>query len=288
MWIERVKTLFKILIKTVLLLAVLYVFFKYVGDFSLGQSIALTAICFIGYELFLYLKARQVQNVFSPFSVTIFPKWYPVLLDYKLIHSAEEYDKLYAACGAKNGNIIHRGYWFTVVHPPNDNGLMPGLIFWNNRNIFLSELDFCESIMGIESDMPMGHKERHPFLDHPAYAGTPEFYVKWGGGGYEFGLEVKYEWWESVKNSAPNLAKIKDDRDYLCGTTRVPIAALPYSVFQEYYGSVDLGRMKKFFEIQDKQLEEKGWKRREDRDSEIQDPWTHLDHKYFEVSHREI
>jgi hypothetical protein len=210
------------------------------------------------------------------------------LLDYKLIHSAEEYDKLYAACGAKNGNIIHRGYWFTVVRPPNDNGLMPGLIFWNNRNIFLSELDFCESVMGIESDIPMGHKERHPFLDHPAYAGTPEFYVKWGGGGYEFGLEVQYEWWESVKNSAPNLAKIKDDRDYLCGTTRVPIASLPYSVFHEYYGSVDVGRMKKFFEVQDKQFEEKGWKRREERDSEIRDPWTRLDHKYFEVSHREI
>src|SRR6266436_6120787 len=239
MWIERVKVLFKSLVKTAVLLTVLYAFFKYIGDFSLGQSIALTAICFIGYELFLYLKARQVQNVFTPYSVTIFPKWYPLLLDSKLIHSTEEYKKLYAACGAKTENIMHRGYWFTVVQPPNDSGLMPGLIFWNNRNIFLSELDFCESIMGIESEIPMGHKERHPFLDHPAYAGTPEFYVKWGGGGYEFGLEVQYEWWESVKNSDPNLAKIKDDRDYLWGQPRIPIAALPYSAFQESKGSID-------------------------------------------------
>src|SRR6267378_6812263 len=196
MWIVRIKVLFKNLVKTAVLLTVLYSFFRYIGDFSLGQSIALTAISWVGYELFLYLKGRQVQNVFSPYTVTIFPNWYRLLLDFKLIHSAEEYDKLYTACKAKSENILHRGYWFTVVQPPNENGLPPGLIFWNNRNIFLSELDFCESILAIERSMPMGAKERHPFLDHPAYSGTPEFYINGGHGGYEFGLRVQYEWWE--------------------------------------------------------------------------------------------
>ena len=288
MWIEKIKAWFKFLIKNALLLAGLYAFFQYIGDFSLQQSIALAVISWVGYGLYLYLKARQVQNVFSPYTVTVFPNWYQLLLDFKLIHSAEEYDKLYAACEAKSGSIIHRGYWFTVVQPPNDNGLLPGLIFWNNRNIFLSELDFNESIMENEGSRSMRFEERHPFLDHPAWAGTPEFYIKYGGGGYEFGLEVQDEWWESVKNGDPTLTKIKDHRNYLCGTTRIPVATLPYSVFHEYYGSVDLGRMKRFFEMQDKQFEENGWKRQKESDSEIRDPWTRLDHKYFAVAHRNI
>ncbi len=58
--------------------------------------------------------------------------------------------------------------------------------------------------------------------------------------------------------------------------------------FALYYQNVDYDSMKKVQEAMDKQLKATGWKRKVERDSEIPDPWSHVEHKYFTVLHRSI
>ena len=114
---------------------------------------------------------------------------------------------------------------------------------------------------------------------------------RWGAHGYELGLEVEDKWWKERCESGElrELAKTKEDRDYLCGTSRLVVAILPYSEFAVYYQRVDYGKLEKLQAEWDGQLAANGWKRKEvDKNAEIQDPWSRVEHKYFSVSHRNI
>ncbi len=157
--------------------------------------------------------------------------------------------------------------------------------------MFLAEVELSEALIEIEDEFTRpGRGEEHPFFHHPRWSSLPRLCFKWGTGGYEIGLEVQDDWWEHLRGSKGmgELAKVKEHRDHLCGTTRLVIATLPYSEFGLYYQSVDYDSMKKLQEVMDKQLEANGWKRKVERDSEIGDPWSHVEHKYFTVSHRSI
>ena len=83
------------------------------------------------------------------------------------------------------------------------------------------------------------------------------------------------------------LGKSKSNTNYLCGTTRLVIATLPYSEFGVYY-DVPVDRMKEWEQVRDKQLEAREWKRKVERNSEIRDPWSRVEHKYFAVAHRGV
>jgi hypothetical protein len=49
-----------------------------------------------------------------------------------------------------------------------------------------------------------------------------------------------------------------------------------------------VAEQQKVQEESDKQLVANGWQRKADRDSDIPDPWSRVEHKYFSVSHRSI
>jgi len=289
------KAIAKALLKSLIFLVLSYICFRYLGDFSSQQSAVLAVAASMGYGLYEKLNAsRTVADVFSPFCASIYPNWYELLSDFKLINSEDEWDKL---CNAANETpereytLFRRGFAFTVIKPPADDGLLPGLTFWHNRKVFLADLELSEPIIEIENEFHLpGRGEEHPFFHHPQWSSLPRFCFKWGAGGYEIGLEVQDDWWEHLRESKEigDLAKIKGDRDHLCGTTRLVIATLPYSEFGVYYQNVDYGDLKKVQEAIDKQLEVNGWKRKIERDSEIRDPWSHVEHKYFTVSHRSI
>jgi hypothetical protein len=183
------------------------------------------------------------------------------------------------------------GVFFTVVRPPFDNGPPPGLIYWNDRKVFLSGMELSESIVEIndESFSPrLG--DRHPFFEHPRWARLPQVYFKGGIDGYELGLEVQDDWWKHLCESAEigELSKIKTYRNHLCGTTRLTVATLPYSELNIYYHDVwdSVDRWIEWEKVRNKQLEAHGWKREDGGDSEIRDPWSNIKHKYFTVSHR--
>lgn len=284
----------RILAKEIAFLAVFYAGVRYLGDFTLRQSIALTFIAWIGYELNARLKAsRRVEKVFEPFCVSIYPNWYELLSDFKLIGSMEEWHRLREETEkvpASEYSVFRGGFLFTVIKPPSDQGLLPGLTYWNNHKIFLSEVELSASIVEIKDDSGMPRlEEEHPFLKHPRWAQLPEVYFKWGTDGYEFGLEVQGDWWKHRCESGVigELAKIKEHKDYLCGTTRLVIATLPYAEFGIYY-DVPVDRVKEWEKVRDKQLEAHGWKRKVERDSEITDPWSRVEHKYFAVAHRSV
>jgi len=291
----KVKVLVKVLIKSLVFVVVLYVCFRYVGDFSSQQSAVLAFVGWVGYGLYEKLNvSRQVDNVFSPFCVFILPNWYDLLSDFRLIRSKEEWHRLCNAANeapTDNYSVFRRGFVFTVIKPPADEGLPPGLTFWDNRKTFLSEVELSGSIIQVRDESAGPHLgEEHPFFRHPKWAGLPEVYFKWGTGGYELGLEVQDDWWEELCKSGEigELAKLKKHRDHPCGTTRLVIATLPYSEFGVYYQNVDYDQMKKQQEARDKQLEANGWGRKTEGDSEIRDPWSRVEHKYFTVSHRSV
>jgi hypothetical protein len=290
------RAIAKALLKNLIVPSVLYFCFRFLGDFSSQQSAVLAVVAWIGYGLHKKLNAsRTTVNLFSPFSVSIYPNWYELLSDFKLISAEDEWQKL---CKAANempepeNTVFRRGFTFTVIKPPVDEGLLPGLTFWDNRKVFLVEVELSEPVIEIENEFSLrGRGQEHPFFHHPKWSSLPRFCFKWGTGGYEIGLEVQDDWWEHLRESNKaigNLAKIKGARDHLCGTTRLVIATLPYSEFSLYYQNVDHDDLKKVQEAMDKQLESNGWKRQVERDSEIRDPWAHVEHKYFTVSHRSI
>jgi hypothetical protein len=274
----QIKAIATAWVKKLLFAAALYACFRFLGTFSSQQSIILALVGWIGYGLYEELNAsRRVTNVFTPFRVSIYPNWYTLLFDFKLIRSKDEWDRLCEADSKMSDHdytVFRHGFAFTVIRPPADDGLLPGLTFWDNRKWFLADVELSEPIIKTDEkfSLPSEGKE-HTFFHHPNWSNLPMFCFKWGTGGYEIGLEVQDDWWERLCKSADagELGKIKQERDHLCGTTRLIIATLPYSEFGFYYQSVDYNGMKKVQEAIDKQLEANGWKRKIERHSKIRD-----------------
>ncbi|MGA2301671.1 MAG: hypothetical protein ABSG77_13390 [Candidatus Acidiferrum sp.] len=286
----------KALARSLLFVAVLYVLFRYAGDFSTSQSVVLTIVSWVGYGLYEKLNlSRKAEDVFTPFCVSFFPNWYELLSDLTLIKGEEDWQRLCEASNkipATKFNVFKQGFSFTVIRPPSEQDLLPGLAFWNNEKVFLNELELSEPVIEEEGDgfrLRLG--EQHNFFDHPSWSSLPRVVFRWGAKGYEIGLEVQEDWWKErcQSGAVKELANIKKDTDHLCGTTRLVIATLPYSEFAIYYQRVDYDKQGKVEAERDKQLKANGWKRKEeDRDSEIRDPWSRIEHKYFSVAHRGI
>src|SRR5258708_21356493 len=122
----------RILAKELAFLAAFYAGVRYLGDFTLRQSIALTFIALIGYELYVKLNAsRRVERAFEPFCVSIYPNWYELLSDFKLIGGMEEWHRLREEAErvpASEYSVFRSGFHFTVIRPPSA-GLLPGLTF---------------------------------------------------------------------------------------------------------------------------------------------------------------
>jgi hypothetical protein len=168
----------KVLSKEIAFLAAFYVCVRYLGDFSSRQSTVLTFLAWICYELYAKLRASSpTANVFSPFRVWIIPNWYQLLSDLKLVGTEEEWHRLREEAKklpASDYSVFRNGFLFTVIQRPSDEGLPPGLAYWDNRQTFLSEIEFSESIIPIrdESILP-SRGEQHPFLKHPKWGSYP-------------------------------------------------------------------------------------------------------------------
>src|ERR1700687_2408232 len=123
----------KALAKSFALGAVLYLCFSYLGRFSSPQSIVLTLVAWLGYGLYEQLNAsRRVAKAFEPFCVSIRPNWYELLSDFKLIGGMEEWHRLREQSErlpASEYSVFRSGFLFTVIQPPSDQGLLPGLTY---------------------------------------------------------------------------------------------------------------------------------------------------------------
>lgn len=283
----------KSLAKTVGTLLVVYLCCRYFGEFSTKQSIVLIVLAWLGFGLYESVSALQrPTQSFLPFCVSIYPNWYPLLSDFKLLGNEDEWNRLCEAMNkvpATEYSVFRSGIFFTVIAPPSVDGLLPGLTYLSNHKDFVSKVEIFESIVNLEHEQ-RNRRGQHPFFNQPLWANLPELFFKFGTGGYEIGLEVQHEWWEQLCEAGQigELAKTKSHRDYACGTTRLTVATLPYSEFGIYYQRSDYKRMTEQQDAREKQLEARGWKRRVERDSEIRDPWLRIDHKYFAIAHRDV
>lgn len=153
----------KVLSKELAFLGAFYVCVRYLGDFPSRQSAVLTFLAWICYELYSKLSSsRRVESVFEPFSVSIYPNWYELLSDFKLIGGMEEWHRLREETEKlppSEYSVFQSGFHFTVIRPPSD-GLLPGLTFWDNRRIFLSDVEFSESIVKIKDEFVVPRLEK--------------------------------------------------------------------------------------------------------------------------------
>lgn len=227
----------KALGNSLLFVALLYVFFRYAGEFSTRQSVVLTAVGWMGSRLYERLNlSRKTEDVFTPFRVSCIPNWYELLSDFKLIRGQDDWKRL---CDAANklpastfSALRQGGFSFTVIRPPSSGSMPPGLAFWNNEKTFLNDLELEASVIEPEDErLQLRHGEKHDFFDHPSFASLPRLVFKFGVGGYEIGLDVQAAWWEERCQSGElkELANVKQNKDYLCGTARLVVATLPYS-----------------------------------------------------------
>ena len=286
--------LVKVLGKSFLFAAALYALFRFAGEFSSSQSTVLAVVAWVGYGLYEKLSlSRKTDDVFTPYCVSVYPHWYRLLQDLKLIRSDDDWKKLTEASekAPSLSNVLRQGFTFTVVRPPTEDGLLPGLTYWNNERWFLTELKLEQSVIEPDEETRWARfGAKHEYFDHPAFSNLPRLVFRYGGKGYEIGLEVHHDWWTQLCESGELgvLAKSETSTNHLTGTTRVTIAMVPYAEFGFYYRPVDYKAMTKMREEMDKQLALYGWKRKEDRDSEVSDPWSRIEHKYFSISHRGV
>lgn len=284
------------------ILVVLYVCFHYLGEFSSTQSGVLSVLV-LAFVIYIVITTQRPAQTFSPFCVSIGFEWHALLSDFKLVGRNKEYDLLWEEMNkipAGEYSVFRSGIVFTVV--------APGLVYLNNHRSFVSKVKIFESIVELEYDVfrsgergeytffehqpPLLVEGERPFFKHPLWGRNsfPAVYFKPGIDGYELGLNVHSEWWQQLCKSGEigEIAKTKCDTDYRCGTTTLTVATLPYSAFGIYYEGIDYDRMNERQEARDKELEAHGWKRKIEEESDIQDPWVRIDHKYFAVAHRAI
>jgi hypothetical protein len=267
--------------KGIAILAGLFLCFRYLADFSPMQSVVLAVIGCGGYNLYESLKAAgRSKQRFYPYSVVVDPKLHYLLLDYKLIKDAEEFRQLWKK-GLKDVLLIH----FTVLQPQDDVDL-PGLIYWDSRKSFVTQVDFREPVEAVKFEEP------NNFIKE---LGLPPreliWFLRLGPGGYQLGLTVPTEWWERIRATSAigELAKTDADTDSRTGNTRVLVATLPYEAFEFYYHrEIDLKGDQKQKELADRQLSKYGWKPEDRSGAEVADPWHRLEHRYFTVQHRSI
>jgi hypothetical protein len=218
------------------------------------------------------------------------------LLEFRLVRDAEDFQRAWD-CGLKNTALIN----FTVLQPEADVDL-PGLIYWDTRKCFVTNIDFEEPIKGLtfrktlEDKYPsVVIKEESPPPGDLSWEVPLSISFTLGAGGYELGLVVRGNWWERVcaTGEVAELAKTQADTNPLTGDTRLVIATLPLKedVFDMYYHEFEFDeeRRRKQEELRDRKLAEYGWKLlKRDPYAEIRDPWQRLEHKYVTVNHRSI
>jgi hypothetical protein len=260
---------------------VLFFLFRYAGEFSSTQSLALVVLVWVGYEFYTeFRNVRQVEKDFSPFLVQVEPNWKELLRDHRLIDSDEEFDAIFEKMEQNPtlSDVLKNGFTFTILKPGE-----PGLVFWNNRRTFHGKVDFEEEIEEIKLETPRVE----------ALLWSPRVYVRGSAGsGCEIGLDVHSKWWENICTTSAELAGIRADEDFTTGRTRVELAWFPSSEFRVYDpGNVPRSGSK--WEREQVEIREAQqlapWKKHEFSPEDLKLGASLLfEHKYFWVSHRAI
>lgn len=254
----------------------------YIGDLPKRPSVVL-ALVLASLSSAIDNTARKPALRFSPYWVHVEPHWYHLLSDFKLIGKPEEWEaiqKSIAELPPTEYNVLRNGVFFTVVQESEDGERT--LIYWDNRKSFASQIKFREDLDLRPFSQPLAHAR---FFMKYGFADSSLKKPYEGISGYDLGIEVRDEWWESVKAQCPK--PLHEDHEYSTGTVRLALARISLSEFDCYWDPVEGSttwreRAKTKEHLWDRIHEHRknqGWKVDEDA------LWRPVKHEYFTVYH---
>jgi hypothetical protein len=277
---ELVKRAFGFLLYAV----VFYLIFAYIADMPLRWSIVLALVIAGIHRHLLYVAPKTVRR-FTPYYMNVIPNWYVILSDYKIISGKEHWRKIQDTWEDRPRPqyvFIRDGMSFVFVSQSDD--FERTLIFSNDYNFFMSEIDMGEELYGLT--MPHHRNTlQNVFGDY-----QPRFFIKYGIEGYDLGVEVESDWWKSMKSTCPE--PLAERQEHAYGITKLILAKVPLQEFTPYWEPVeyDLTFNDQYEKRQRQGREKYGWtllKSRDDDEVRTRQS-TQIDHKYFSVEHSEI
>ena len=267
---------------------VFYLVLAYIAVFSIRQSIVL-ALLMASLAGGIENAAAKPTRRFSPYYVRVYPNWYDLLIDFKLIDKPEEWhaiQKSFEGLPTTEYRVLRNGVCFTVVHQSED--FERTLIYSDNHRVFVSEIDF-------EEDAEPIRIERTNRFGEPNSCDV-RLLMKSSGDGYNLGIRVPGRWWDQVKTSCP---KPKGEiADSPTGQIDLILATISNREFDLYWEPIEWNSTfydktaKQIRARRDEQRQKLGWKTIEhDSDLGVElgiDFPESIEHKYFNVEHRGI
>lgn len=265
----------KLIATLVAIVAGLFLFFRYAGEFPAHEAAALAVGGWVAWEVLAWREeksreaARYVDEHFEPFCILVLPKWWELLRDCQLVQTEEEYKAIWERVRARPSGAYHvmpDGIRFTFLKP----GLFgQGLVYWDSRKRFTTEVDFEERIPELEINVAAEGGRPLNF--------TPDIHVKNGPNGLNFWVTTRESFSSYLAYGAPDPS-----------ASLVKIAALPITEAGLFWlpGDYDPARLKNERAKRDKLLAEAGWVRKDRSDPEESwdEPYA-VEHKYFRVEY---
>jgi hypothetical protein len=261
---------------------IVYLILNYGAQIPTRQSMVLAVLFGMLFQSANHAAAKPTLRS-MPYWVRTIPKWYEIFTDFKLLQNPEDWSTVRAS-----GESVERGQfsvfrdplWFSVVQRSADGEQT--LIYLNSYKSFVSEIDLREDLDIISI---IDEKEGYHLLRNEKV----RFFAKYGGLGYEIGLELPDWWWDKNKASCPPV--VSETKEYSFGTVRVALAVIPYREFDVYWQPVSWS--KDFMDRVDKTQEEHrkkfGWVAETVGEFDVPIDWpTEINNKYFTVQHNDV
>lgn len=268
--------------------AIVFVCLLYLGRFSIRESIVL-AVIFAGYASAAHTFGAKPTRRFSPFRVRIYPYWWRILVDFRVVSGDEEWDKirhLTEQFPKTEYHILRDGLCFTVVQESED---ARRIIYSDNRHAFKSIMESEEELNPIRVT-PISKRESA--TEQPK--SDIRFFMRYGQKDYELGLRVPTRWWAAVRDSCPR--PVREDEDHPTGRVDLVLALIPFAEF-DYWQPLQwsAARHKRILSEANQLrgcLASLGWKSIEIDPDVRSELGLHspeiLEHKYFYLEHQDI
>jgi len=225
-----------VVIETVGIVALVFLLLHQDGTLSVFLSVVLAL--FAGG--FWRIYRRPADSSFTPFRVCIQPHWDKILLNHNVVAGQKELFETYEQANTSpksEYHVLRSCIQFTVIGP--------GLVYRNDRKLFVWNLDFQEPI----EQIPIVHMQRNS-VDYPRL-----YMLQLFSRDYELGLRLGVD-----EKDAPKF---------------IPLSILPCSEFAEYWTRYSWLSDQILCRVQKRDRKRFGWK----------DDCGGLENEYFSVSH---
>jgi hypothetical protein len=243
-----------------------FVFFAIAGGFALRPSLALSLFAAILFYAEFSKPIEAPKRRFSPYSLSVHPKWEKLLSDYKIITGPEEWAEVNATLDAmpeQERGAIRSPMYFSILSESEDH--IASLIYENDVRLFRKGIGNHYTV--VPFTLPLGAINNH-FLD-------VRLAVRSNAGGYMITMFVPLAWWQAMKDSVP---PSETEADNVFGRMEITLGAVSNEEFNPYWMPHDQHR-KKGREVQ---LAHGGWV---DTTPSGLRRWVRIERPYVSITH---